>query len=308
MPNRHLPSRRDLLRAGLAAGLLAPIARGSEDDDDMAEMRAIHEVATKAGLKPFRLARNESYLALGDVPDGFLTAALDLCLGLSKDFFKHFAAKGFALEKPRGRMTIVALSTREAFSAFLGEEVEGDVAGMYDLESNRLLLFDNRGDGQNALAEVTNTFVLFHEAAHQLTFNSGLMSREADVPKWLGEGLATYAEVRRPKGRTMIGAVNTLRKDVILAGGRTKPKLLPTATLIVEDGAFDDDRNQDAYASSWLTVYYLMKAPDRTAKLRDYLKVLRTRTTPDKRLDDWTAAFGPPDAMDRELQKFAKKL
>ncbi len=50
--------------------------------------------------------------------------------------------------------------------------------------------------GRNASTRV-NTFTLVHEAIHQLTYNTGLLDRQADVPVAISEGLATFGEHAR---------------------------------------------------------------------------------------------------------------
>ena len=52
--------------------------------------------------------------------------------------------------------------------------------------------------------ERVNLLALVHETTHLLCFNTGLLSRKANVPAWVSEGLATYVEIWRNK-QTQIG-------------------------------------------------------------------------------------------------------
>ena len=46
-----------------------------------------------------------------------------------------------------------------------------------------------------------NMETLAHEGTHQLSFNTGLLSREGDMPLCIVEGLGTYGEARKTSGQ-----------------------------------------------------------------------------------------------------------
>src|SRR5262249_33190682 len=145
--------------------------------------------------------------------------ALEICEALAKDFLKHFKEKEFPVVAPDHRLTVVLLADAPSFAKFLGSEEGEAVAGIYDLDTNRLVVFDNRGNGV-ALAARANTVALVHEATHQLCFNTGLLDRKGDVPLCISEGLATYGEVRRPRGPDRVGSLNRERWAVLVDGRR----------------------------------------------------------------------------------------
>ena len=91
------------------------------------------------------------------------------------------------------------------------------MGGHYELDTNRLVIFDFRPGGgppAGANPKRINTFTLIHEATHQLTFNTGLLDRQGDVPVAVSEGLAMYAELGHD-GRSVLGMINRPRLEVV---------------------------------------------------------------------------------------------
>jgi hypothetical protein len=163
---------------------------------------------------------------------------------------------------------------------------------------------------------------LFHEATHQLTFNTGLLDRRADVPLCISEGLGMYGEVRRPTGQVKIGAVNTERVKVLGQMHQQNLDWLTAEQLLRDDGWLAPEhleqmedtvkartlqRQQQAYAQSWLLVHHLLKA-DKPAAFRDYLDLLRRRRNAETRVEDATRCLGDLAKLDQELKKSAAKL
>lgn len=305
-----LPTRRTALASAIGLAIVPGLARGDDGDDDR-EVEAVRDQARKAGLGPLRFVRKGQYLAIGDSPDAFRDRALELCLGLSKDYLKHFSDKGFRVVKPTSLMTLVVLSNRDAFSAYLGSDQGDVVGGVYEPETNRLVIFDNGALNANPRAQRANTFVLFHEATHQLTFSTGLLEREGDIPLAIVEGFGTYVEARGLNPRNKVGDVNYDRLEVLApkGSGREKPKLASVTELIGDDLRLrDDETKQVAYSESWLLVHYLMRTPARLPQFRSYLEGIRGRRDPSHRLEDWTKSLGDPSKLDRELLAYLKKI
>ena len=137
-----LPNRRDWLRSAACLAAI-PGSTSFAQVSDEAEVAAVRDDARKAGLPDLRVSRNDSYLAVGDAPQAFQHRALEILLGLSRDFLRHFTDKGFRVEKPSARMTVIVLSGRPAFDAYLGAPQDKAVCGVYDLGTSRLIMFDN---------------------------------------------------------------------------------------------------------------------------------------------------------------------
>jgi hypothetical protein len=161
------------------------------------------------------------------------------------------------------------------------------------------------------MAERANTLALVHETTHQLTFNTGVLERGSDVPRCISEGLATYAETRRPdasKGR--IGDVNEDRLKVLVDASQSGQEWPPLVQLLCEDKLFEDGQTEQlAYAKSWLFTHaFLNSAQGRLRAFRDYLDVLRRRTDANNRFGDATDILGDLDKIDADLTRYAKQL
>jgi hypothetical protein len=317
MPARPGPDRPALSRRGwlaaVAVTMAAARARALADDPapDEAEATQAAEVrkrAEDAGIGALGEGRTGLYLGLGDAPEAFRKAALALCEDLAEDYLKHFADKGFAVERPASRLVVVLLASPQEFARYLELDDAGPVRGIYDLDTNRLVVCDNRAE-RNPLAERANSVALHHEATHQLTFNTGLLDRAGDVPLAVSEGLAMYGEVRRPKGQTKVGAANTEWLKVLADLSRRGGRLIPLERLLVEDELLNDPQDQNvARAESWVLVHLLMTDRALLPKFRDYLDAIRPRRDASDRLDDARATLGDPEALDRALAQHANRL
>ena len=72
---------------------------------------------------------------------------------LATAFQKHFRGKGFDVTLPEHRLTVVTLASPDSYAAFLGEDPGPVVGGHYDLDTNRLVIFDFRPDAANLAAD-----------------------------------------------------------------------------------------------------------------------------------------------------------
>ena len=208
-------------------------------------------------------------------------------------------------------MTLVALATREEFAQFLGQDLGPAVGGIYDLDANWLLMFDNRGDDPRGVApaERVNTLVLMHETIHLITFNLGPLSREGDVALCVAEGLAMYGETRSTGRGAGIGKVNTPRLQGLLLAQRGGIDWFGLPELLANDDLLNQpDTQQAAYAQSWLLVYHLLSERRWRPKFAAYLAAIRPRRDATHRLDDAQATLGDLAALDRELRALATRL
>lgn len=271
--------------------------------------------AQQAGLKPFRTSRTAHYLGIGDAPEAFREKALSICERLADDYLEHFHFKGFDdVKKPTSRLVVVMLAGPKSYEAFTGEQAQPGVGGHYDLESNRLVIFDNRllDQANQAQAKEANLVSLVHEATHQLTYNTGLLERSSDVPVCVSEGLAMYAEVRSASGKSRLGQVNSGRLEGLLQAQRSGVAWLPLEKLLVDDRLFDGDGTQAtvqlAYAESWLLVYTLMQTTELVPSFRRYLGAIRTRRNAEHRFQDARANLGDLAKLNERTKQWATKL
>jgi hypothetical protein len=171
---------------------------------------------------------------------------------------------------------------------------------------------------RDAVVERFNRFVLQHEAAHQMFFNIGLHTREADNPLWLVEGLACQFEVPESRAARGLGRINHMRladlrdalgvsldaeriSDGELEAALASTRLVSLAELISDRELFTprDAHITDRYAQAWGLVYYLAR------KYREpfaaYLQDLAARKPgvavgARRRIDEFESHFGPADA------------
>ena len=315
--------RREWLR-GLVLGTLAIGSKGRAAfegdepgpalDEEPALNDEIRGRAERASLPPFEVREGDRYVILGTARRDYMSGALTLCEQLADDYFDHFEAREFEVEAPEGRLPIVAVADAEEFWRFLGEQLEPSINGVYELGSNCLVLFDGRGmpmGGRNA--ERDNRIALFHEATHQLTFNTGLLSRDADVPLAVSEGLAMYGEVRTANGRTKLGALNRERLAVIANAFGSRRPLLPIAQLLDDDDLFDHravdpETVQLAYAQSWLLTYGLIRNERSANGYRALLQALLPADRVESRLETARATLGDLDEIGDALGSYARRL
>jgi hypothetical protein len=246
---------------------------------------------------------------VGDAPTRFRDEALALCEKLAASYQAHFEAKGVRHPLPERPLTLVTLKSRASYKAFKEGPVSETEGGYYDLDADRLVIFDFQDAEERKtrdLARRINTLALVHESIHQLTFATGLLRRDGDVPLVVSEGLATYGELWQ-SGRPSFGQVNRPRLAVL-----ADPKggdWIPLEDLIVADGAFDNvETEQMAYAEAWLLAYHLLKTKAGAAQYNGFLDRIRPRYDPSRRVFDATESLGELGRLDRALKKAASLL
>lgn len=275
--------------------------------DEIAEVEAL---AKQVGLGPFIHVAKGHFLGLGDAPKDFCEAALGICESETTAFLSYFNERGFKLTLPHRALTVITLKDKASYQAYSGDDPGANVGGHYDLKTNRLVMFDfrSRRAELGASPELINRISLVHETAHLLSYNTGLLSREADVPDWVSEGLAIYCELwQRSKPARPIGGVNGPWLAELRKAKQPGARWLPLHDLIVDDEAiWDDDTQTLAYAQSWLSVYYLMKKEPE--KFRTYLAGLKDATQETKRVEQFEAIFGPTTKVGEQVDRYLKRM
>jgi hypothetical protein len=320
-PSVPVISRRSWL-AGVLLGAVANSAlprvgwtmQSKDGANEADEISAVQALAKKAGLGPFSVSPTEHFLGMGDAPGPFRVKALEICESLSAAFLPHFREKGFKLDMPAQRLTVITLKDNESYRAFLGEDPGQMVGGHYDLDSNRLVMFDFRPTMDEidlqANPDRVNLLTLVHETTHLLCFNTGLLSRQSDVPDWVSEGLGTYVELwqKIKKPATPIGTVNR----PWLLSLRADPRWIAIPDLVADDKTFWDVKTQQlSYGESWLMVHYLMKTPAQLPKFRSYVAGLppQGQGTPTNRVAHAEKHLGSLVKLDRDLRdRYMKRL
>jgi len=227
-------------------------------------------------------------------------------------------------------MVVVLFGDRGAYEAHaagaVGEAADR-VVGFYDLMSNRVTSFDLTGTdalaggprpaGRTGLdilsspAAASQVATLVHEATHQMAFNCGMHRRLAPVPLWVSEGIATYFEtpdLESTRGWRGIGGVNGPRLERFLTNHRAGSL---EAVVRGDDLFRDADSAIDAYATAWATVHHLLQT--RKQAFVGYLELLAAKRPladdpPERRLDEFRAAFGDPAAVEAEVVRAMARL
>jgi hypothetical protein len=313
--------RRGWLRCAAAAVVMAGLGRAvgaaqapeNETDksvDEAEDYRRAEARVRRVTGDRLRKLRSAHYQAVGDASDGFIKLTLSDCEQAAADYLRHFRARGFPVESPDRRLTVLVFRDERPFQRFAENTIPGTV-GFYSRSTNWLALFDFRNVpmSPNAAGQ-SNMETLTHEATHQLTFNTGLLNRKADIPKSIVEGLAMYCEHRRLAGRNEPGQANLRRLEELAHIRRREPWITAEELLTDDRGCFGrtGDRLLLSYSESWLLVYHLMNDPDRLPQFRAYLEAIRGRTDGTRRRDDARAHFGDLARLDGELRQLSVRL
>lgn len=236
---------------------------------------------------------------------------------LYRSFVHYFTVRGFQPKSPKYPLVAVVFSDRDRFVGYSlkkGIRVPSTGLGYYSPTSNRILLYDQRGNDNSAANWKLTASTIIHEAAHQSAFNTGIHNRFAPQPRWLVEGLGmmfeakgVYDSRRYPQksdrvNRDRLAAFKYVSKE------RTKGML---AELISSDRLFQVDPNA-AYAQSWALSFYLAEMEPqkyfqflaKTAGRKSFVKY----TGPQRR-KDFTDTFGENLALlDARLNRFINSL
>ncbi len=285
--------------------------------------------------------QSKHFLALSNTDEKFSQGQLDRCELMHQMFLNHFRVKGFKLKTPATRLMVAIFSSPEGFDAYVGRPMPPGVTGLYHPASNRLVVYDfgrskalvegkRRFESQpsnlsafdrtqllgqlyreaDAIRTDTNISTIMHEVAHQMSFNSGLLNRDGDLPLWLAEGIATYCEATQGGFWKGIGEKNVERLKPLrrIAGGQEEP--LPLRSLIENDqwlhGPGGGQRALRGYAQSWALVKMLME--EQPKGLKRYCEMIYSRRTPDHRLTDFAEVFGDLAKMEKRHRDYLKRL
>jgi Protein of unknown function (DUF1570) len=314
----------------------------AEEINGRAFAEEMHFLERKNHLPTMTRLDSEHFMAIGNADDDLIEHRLYNCETIYAIFFDHFRQKGFAVRPPAGRMMVAAFDSQEGFEAYLGRSMSTANTGVYDRESNRLVIYDyarNRdfqaakkhGDdfakkikspldrqrfvgafsrGSREFRDDANIGTVMHEVAHQLSFNGGLLNRDGDVPVWLAEGLACYCESTTNSAWQGVGEPNPMRVQNLAAQVRGKGPFYSLKTLIESDDWLRHGTTTGqialGYAQSWALYRLLME--EKPDQLRRYLDLIRTRLTPDGRLDDFVAAFGSYSKMEARYQEYIREI
>ncbi len=288
----------------------------ANQDNDFAQFMV--DLQKKHQLQPMARFDSKRFAAYSNASESFTALRLRQCEVFYDLFFNHFHQRGFAMYHPSQSLMLAVFDGPQGVDAYLGIKLPAGITGMYHPTTNRLLLYDlseNRAlvaqrkqaldvagkiSSGSARSRFVDTFekkldntvkdvnltTTMHEAAHQLSFNCGLLNRQGDVAIWLAEGLACYCEATESGEWQAIGAINSGRVRELQ---RAHDKFIPLQALVKEDWRSGHPVLL-GYAQSW--ALFRMLFQERPQAMKAYLAQIYSRRAPDYRLADFRQAFG----------------
>lgn len=306
-----------------SAGIIGSYTLAGQGGDQAtpaeAELEAARKGLARAGIGPINVIRSRGYQAIGDAPEGFMRVMLGDCEQLALDFDRHYHSRGFKVRPVDRRLTVVVFRDNRSFSRFFPQLTSGRPAtrgpsvqrvGNYSRATNLLYVFDWRMVPMEPRSSHRNAETLAHEGIHQLSYNTGLLGRDWDVPLCIVEGIGLYGEARQVTGPSDLGRIN-LRRLEDLARTQRMVDWIPLRELITDDTVLQSGKALRVllgYAQSWLLMHYLMKEPDLLPRFRDYLDALAKRRGSEHRIDEVQDHFGDVNRLDRALRSYAIRL
>ena len=212
---------------------------------------------------------------------------------------QYFEIRGVPTRNPDFPLVAVVLNTRSEFDRFLNnyqpENAQEEVLGYYSPRSNRTITYDQ---SNGHFGQQNNLETLFHEATHQIAFNTGIHSRFSPMPRWFTEGLATMFEAPGIHNSTTFPQLQQRLNKKWFSYIRSKCQPGESsgvlAELIGSDELFRRDPEK-AYGYSWALTFYL--AETQSDKYARYVRRVNQRTQfkdyeSQTRLEDFIQAFG----------------
>jgi hypothetical protein len=219
---------------------------------------------------------------------------------LYRSFVHYISVRGFRPAEPSQPLLAVVCKDRADFQRYAAGQqtiVPANVLGVYELISNRIVLYDFQA-ADNSVNWQENASTIIHEATHQTAFNTGVHSRYAPPPLWVAEGLATMFEARGVyDSRHFTGRGDRVNRRRLRAfAALVRPKHRPTTleAMIASDRLFRTEPAA-AYAEAWALSFYLSET-----RPREYARYLAltaenppfTKCTAEQRTADFESVFG----------------
>ncbi len=289
-----------------------PAAKAPIPEDP--EVQRVFDRFAGVGLPEPGVTRQGNFLAVGTSRPDFSKRILRIAEDTAAGYVRFFSGLRLPATNGKQRLVVVVLANAGQYSRFNGQNKARNEGGHYDIDENWTVTFDHRGRSKSVRADLerANVVTMIHEIAHQLSFNTGLLSRDADIPMMISEGLATMAEPSSTSVLPGFSEVNRPRIAVLEQLLRAKrARWIPLEKLIENDDAFDapdDGTVQVAYAQSWLFWDSVIRQSRFREKLGPYLDRVNAQRNPAERLDDFVASFGSVRAVEAEMSANLQSL
>ena len=278
--------------------------------------------------KGFDVYQTAHYMVVYDTSRAYAHWCGTLFERLYMAFRNAWTHQGFEMVEPEFRLVAIIFSDKASYVKYSQKELgaaAGSTFGYYNMESNRMIMYDlvgvavNRPGRSVGAAEIKQFLAspnapgavstIVHEATHQIAFNSGLHQRLSDCPKWFSEGIAMYCEtpdLGRGQGWAGIGAVNR-PVGQFWQYKQDRPANSLKTLITSDDRLVSAKQAVDAYAESWALTYYLIhKHPKQYIA---YLKVLSRKQPLEydekaTRVAEFEKQFGPLDKLDADFLNY----
>lgn len=234
---------------------------------------------------------------------------------LHRAFTTFFSVRGVRVLEGSFPMVAIVMpdeASMHRYLATLGIRSPGAV-GVYDQGSNRIVMYDHGGSHGGIAATI------YHEAAHQSAFNTGVHSRVSETPHWIVEGVgclfqsSSMVEGRRGATRRDRCDPGLLSAFEEIYGGQPARIAADLQSLVQEDLMFRDrESTRRAYALSWAVTFYL--AERRVDQFADLLNMYGQRQPLEaydraSRVQDFEGITGEKiDVLARQLSRFFDRL
>lgn len=151
-------------------------------------------IATLAedGLGDYKIVRAGYYLFAYDCSEAYYLHTRSILESMLRGVVRQLAEWGLEPKRPEVPLVVVITPSRTAFDAI--EKMPAGVAAYYNGISNRVILYEDERlfEAAPEYALKQGSYVVAHEAIHQLLANTGIQRRLSAWPAWVSEGVPEY--------------------------------------------------------------------------------------------------------------------
>ena len=289
----------------------------------------------------FEVRETDHWLIVHKADPKWVDSAAKMLERTHDSYFEQLGKAGFEPQPLRQKLVCVLIGKQEDFAKYLdalrqatgrpplAEQPPAGQApparqapvglGSYSGRTNRIQLCDIRSiprpPGKSVSAarlDLENVGRISHEAAHQLSFNTGLLKPQMGYPMWLGEGIAAnfeFTDADKPFGPLTANlSPRAARLRQLFAEGKIEP--VKSIVTLSPSAARQPDNKGPTYVQGWGLFRFLFT--ERPKQLKQYLADLAARSrapaSAGQALAAFEAAFGPVDEIEKGWQQFLKRL
>ena len=230
------------------------------------------------------------------------------------NFRAYWRARGVQLKEPEFPLVAVVLRTQREFQRIAKSKNLESAGGYFSHDSNRMFTyvrdFDSVGKAQN---HQYTLYVVYHEIAHQLAFNTGLQERGTSSAQWFSEGLAQLFEA---KGVNDSIKHSTLKSRVHYSelkrylDFRESGKAKSIVDRLMTGRELFNANEGLAYSSAWALMMYL--AETRPQDLAKYVRLQRDKAR--RGSNRWSRkalfekSFGETATVEAHMNQYMNRL